>query len=356
MAAEPTPGWSVPAWPRPAAGDVRLRRRRSLALFALLLDAAVVVGVWVLIRYASDRWWPATLILFGPRWVWALPSLAVAPLLALWRPRLLVGLLVVLLFVAGPMMGFCVPWRTLGSAPATDFHLRVLTCNVHRGAVAPPALADLIDTLAPDVVVLQDWASRDAPGLGHRTDWHRRRDDELYVATRFPLLDTELYNSRQFSEGRGSLARYALETPIGTLAFFNTHLNSPRQAFEEVIDHRFRQGDALQHNSDLRREQAQTARAAMDRVRGPVLMAGDFNTPVESPTYRTAFGEMMNAFSAAGWGIGHTYFTRRFAMRIDQIVAGPGWRCRRCWVGPAVGSPHRPLIADLDWVAAPAGH
>jgi vancomycin resistance protein VanJ len=34
-------------------------------------------------------------------------------------------------------------------------------------------------------------------------------------------------------------------------------------------------------------------------------------------------------------------------VRIDHILAGPGWYCARCWVGPDVGSPHRPVLADL---------
>jgi endonuclease/exonuclease/phosphatase (EEP) superfamily protein YafD len=45
-------------------------------------------------------------------------------------------------------------------------------------------------------------------------------------------------------------------------------------------------------------------------------------------------------------------------VRIDHILAGPGWQAERCWVGPDVGSPHRPVIADLIWtgpVAGPAG-
>ena len=30
--------------------------------------AAVVLGVCLLLHLASDRWWVATLVLFGPRW------------------------------------------------------------------------------------------------------------------------------------------------------------------------------------------------------------------------------------------------------------------------------------------------
>ena len=84
--------------------------------------------------------------------------------------------------------------------------------------------------------------------------------------------------------------------------------------------------------------------------RGPLLLAGDFNLPVESAIYGQYWAQFSNAFSAAGLGLGHTKFTRWHGVRIDHILAGPSWRFRRCWVGPDVKSDHRPLIADVEWV------
>ena len=40
---------------------------------------------------------------------------------------------------------------------------------------------------------------------------------------------------------------------------------------------------------------------------------------------------------------------RKTTVRIDHVLAGKGWNCVRCWVGPNVGSPHRPVLADLVW-------
>ena len=36
-------------------------------------------------------------------------------------------------------------------------------------------------------------------------------------------------------------------------------------------------------------------------------------------------------------------------MRIDHILTTSAWTCTRCWVAGSVGSPHQPLIADLQW-------
>ena len=77
---------------------------------------------------------------------------------------------------------------------------------------------------------------------------------------------------------------------------------------------------------------------------------GDFNTPPDSAMFREYWSSYGNAFSTAGFGWGYTHFTRRTAVRIDQILYSRGWQCKRCWVGPNVGSEHRPVIADVEWI------
>ena len=39
-------------------------------------------------------------------------------------------------------------------------------------------------------------------------------------------------------------------------------------------------------------------------------------------------------------------------MRIDHILIGGLGQASQCWVGPDVGSPHRPVIAVAIWPAA----
>jgi endonuclease/exonuclease/phosphatase (EEP) superfamily protein YafD len=81
----------------------------------------------------------------------------------------------------------------------------------------------------------------------------------------------------------------------------------------------------------------------------PLLVAGDFNLPVESRIYRESWGGFINAFSRSGRGFGFTRFNGWIRVRIDHVLAGPGWRVDRAWVGPDVGSDHRPVVADLVW-------
>jgi endonuclease/exonuclease/phosphatase (EEP) superfamily protein YafD len=79
-----------------------------------------------------------------------------------------------------------------------------------------------------------------------------------------------------------------------------------------------------------------------------VIVLGDFNMPPDSAIYRQFWSDFSNAISSAGFGFGSTHFTHRTAVRIDHVLAGPGWRFRRAWVGPFVGSAHRPVVADVD--------
>ena len=79
----------------------------------------------------------------------------------------------------------------------------------------------------------------------------------------------------------------------------------------------------------------------------PVLVAGDFNLPVDSRIYGEAWSGFLNAFSTAGLGVGHSKYTRWIGVRIDHILTSPEWYVEACRVGPAVGSDHLPLLADL---------
>ena len=50
-----------------------------------------------------------------------------------------------------------------------------------------------------------------------------------------------------------------------------------------------------------------------------------------------------------GLGFGATKRTRWFGVRIDHVLAGPGWTTERAWIGPDLGSDHLPMVADLRW-------
>ena len=323
---------------RPAS---RLARIAAAGAWASLI---VALAAWCLLSF-GDAWGPATVLMFGPRWLIAVPP-AVCLLAA--RPagrRPIVAALAALLVALGPVMGFEVPWGR--ATPDGGPRLRVLTCNMHYGSEAD-ALFELVAEVKPDVVALQEWRE---PEDGPTWDgWHVRRPGGLFLASRSPVRSFEKLG-RHSSGEQGRIARYDLMTPAGPVTVFSLHLASPREELKEAVVTAGTDLDELGENTALRDRQSAYLAGEAARVTGPVLLVGDFNTPPESVLHRRHWGGYTDAFGQAGWGWGHTFANRWTRVRIDHILIGGGGRASACWIGPDVGSPHRPVIADVAWPA-----
>ena len=140
--------------------------------------------------------------------------------------------------------------------------------------------------------------------------------------------------------------RYELDVDGMTVHMFNLHLMSPRWGLRTVQALGWRGAAMLQASSDGRRQQAEVA-GPWCTAEPNAIVAGDFNTPPESPVFRHNFGRLSDAFGTAGWGVGSTYFAGWFSLRLDHILCDRQWQVRECTVGPDVGSEHRPLMAEL---------
>lgn len=347
-------------WPRRIAGAARpawraegpsLWSRGATAagwMYALLLGALVVV-LW----QAGDRWWPTTLVLYGPRWIWGVPLVALTVQVPRLGKRVVGPLLLGGACWLGPIMGICVPWRTWQIDSSLDVQLRILSCNVAVGAPRDGALVGLIEKVQPDVVALQE-APADAESRWFPTGtWYFERGEKVLVASRFPIEQASSAHWRDIG-AEGSLLRCDLNVDGERCHVFGIHLMTPREGLEAVLGHGWRSRRTLENNTHLRGLQSAGARRLVERARGPVIVAGDFNLPVDSLIYRKNWGAWVNAFSTCGWGFGRTKQTRWFGARIDHVLANDDWQFARCWVGPDVGSDHLPLIADVYLRRPPA--
>jgi endonuclease/exonuclease/phosphatase (EEP) superfamily protein YafD len=311
------------------------------------LYALMMMSLCIALYCLADRWWPATLIMFGPRWIWLLPLAILVPTVVLARRHLLRLMAFTLILGLGPLMGFSLPRPALLANNRAAMNLRLLTCNVHHQYLDAPAFLALVEDVQPDIVVLQECSSRNQKAIFGPGNWHVDTADGFVLASRFPIQHREQLVHESLNTRIAGAYRFDVLTPGGTVHIFNVHLQSPRHGLEAVIDGYWQGADQLQANSDLRWRQSSALREWADQVSGPVLLAGDFNTPVESSIYRRYWSMYRNAFSTSGIGIGNTHVTRRTGVRIDHILADPGWAFRRCWLGPDVGSAHLPVIADL---------
>lgn len=321
------------------------------------LYVAAGVAFWLVVRVASDRWWVATVLMFGPRWALALPLLVLIPAaLAIRRRQIwVVGLGMVI--VLGPVMGFRLPWRRALLKDGDGLRIRLLTCNIHRYWLNGPGLGDLIAQAKVDVVALQEWSSRHEGTAFSEGKWYTQRDGELFLASRYPIRKVKELVME--AKEAGIAICYELQTPGGPVYMVNLHLASPHPALEALIEAEPSAKEEIRGNIATRREESRIISEFAAGVKGPILLAGDFNMPTDSTIFQSYWSRFTDAFCSAGTGFGFTYYSRLMRTRIDHILGGSGWQCRQSWVGPALGSPHRPVLAEMEWIGAsptPSGH
>lgn len=335
----------------------RARARRILAVVVALYLAGVLL-VWALLRFRADVWWPATLILFGPRWIWGLPLVVLAPLAALRDRRLLAPLALAALVVAFPIVGLtlALPRRAVAapSSPeaAPPRRLRLMTYNVGEGTSNGADLFRMMAEVSPDVVAIQECGA--VTRVAHRQPGERYSiigHGELCLLSRFPIEKKEVQDPEAIRAlgGTGSVVRYTVHLPAGDVSLVNVHLATVREGLDAVLARGLGGVPALKENLATRSAMSAQARSFVDHAEQPLLIAGDFNLPTDSAIYRRDWASFANAFSTAGSGLGTTKRTRWFGVRIDHILLGPGWSCERAFIGPHLNGDHRPVVADLTW-------
>ncbi|MEK6236173.1 MAG: endonuclease/exonuclease/phosphatase family protein [Planctomycetales bacterium] len=334
----------------------KLQRKASALLTrASWLFAVYLAAVWGTIYFGGDRWWPATILLFAPRWIHVAP---LAPLVigALIAKRSLLPLLLVALVVAvGPIMGFRVPWSGwTGRGGRAD--LRIVTCNVQGVHLDEKALEELIRRHEPDVVLLQECAHR--AEISWPAGWNIRRYGFFVIASRFPLRDprVHLYRWEPAPSATSDAISCTVVSDAGPVSVCNVHLLTPREGLSETLDRRMGinpwKTERLISETKIRRGQNEELMRWMKESGSPSLVGGDFNMPSDSGLYRDFWSPWSNAFDQVGFGLGHTKTTAvgqfAFGSRIDHVLHGAEWTCRGCFVAEDVSSDHRPLVADFQ--------
>jgi vancomycin resistance protein VanJ len=309
---------------------------------------------------SGDLWWFGTMLLFGPRWLVTLPLPVLFPL-ALWRSRrTLFPLIAAALIIAGPFMGLRLPLGKTGCAGAAV--LRVLTCNINSGNFDAAALSALILETKADLVALQE-CPRELR-LALPAGWRTVQEGELALLSRFPLHGVKslqaLHPPHRWP--RTTLLCCVVAAPGGDLDFCTVHLPSPRYGLQVMLDRATLLSPSrmslLFSETSHRWSISRQASAFLASRSLPLVVAGDFNMPVQSAIYREYWGSYSNAFSRTGWGYG---WTERAALRgipigvrIDQVLSGDGFSPCLCRTARDVGSDHLPLIADIARVPVPA--
>ena len=312
------------------------------------------LAAWTVVLAAGpERWDWAAAVLYLPQWFWALPALLLFPAAllrmpgAVWqRVRMPVA---ALLWVAGPVMGLCLPFGRASSP--NGLRLRVMSYNIDTGDGDEAAVIEEIARTNPDILLVQDrGASFERGPLGiFLKDWHTRVAGQYLVAALAPVAGIEYATFPDAAGGEGYL-RCDVLFGRRRLTVYDTHLATPRRS---LLSLRRRGGlENVESNARRRLEQAAILASRVARERGAFLVAGDFNAPLAGLVCREFLDlGLRDAFSEAGFGygytFGHTLPLRHSFLRIDHIFASRGIGLVECRTGTAGGSDHRPVIADI---------
>jgi endonuclease/exonuclease/phosphatase (EEP) superfamily protein YafD len=336
----------------PNAGSARRRKPGLILTICSTGYLVVLLAVAAGDVMGPERWWFGSLNLYLPQWIWAIPAILLVPAYLITAPRWSFVPAAMLLIVLGPLMGFCWPWPGGQPSSGPGIRLRLLTYNVKWAGMNVDAIADEIQQDHPDIVMMQDAAGAlDGKLRPCFTGWYVLSVDQYIVASRYPILAPEIRWITVGTEWHRVLRCTAL---MGDrkVTLYDCHLLTPRWGLGALRHPRSAGVAALNANVEERLEQAGALADHVRRETGPIILAGDLNSPVQSLACRRLFAVgLRDAFSQAGRGYGYTYgqTTRigRPYVRIDHIMVNQGWSVLSCRAGNSVGSAHCPVVADL---------
>ncbi len=354
----------ITTWLKNLGGPASDRPHHRVLWWGVVLFAAATLTAAFLLWGLSDLWWPATTLLFGPRWVLALPLALLIPAAMLWDRALLVPLALLAALLAGPIIEMRTGWRGLLAQPDPVTDLRVVTYNVEGGSRLATTAAGMAQRWEADILLFQECGGilrdeiqeliREPPGPPDASApplWYGDSRASLCVLSRLPIHEVEEMErtALRAAGGSGLVATYRIGLADTPIQVTNVHLETPRDGFELL-----RSGQILSsipliaEKSYMRTIELAQARRWVDQAAGtPRIVGGDFNTPRESRAYRNAWSDWTNAFTEVGRGYGGTRLNGWIRPRIDHILVDRSWQVIDAWVGEDLGSDHLPVIATV---------
>lgn len=338
-------------WPRPGP---KLSTRYRLLPWVYVV---ALVGVWATFRWLGEFNWFAAFLLFVPRLIWALPLVW----FGIWAARtrsVAVGAPSAIAFVLWVSLLSGFRWssrgETIAGASPGGRHLRVFVQNAH-GIPEAEALVERLRVLDPDFIVMQEAGRYSVPWWTNAMashEWHRR--GEHLFGSRFPVGNIVEVWAKGY-------VRYDVEVGPRRMTVFSIHPPSPQFAFRHVFrghDPRYPKEwttlpplAVLRSDVEQRRRVLEAIAADAGLVRGPVIIAGDSNTPDGGRTLRDHFSRWTDAFQAVGRGFGHTFPAGAPWLRLDRVWVSQELQVVGVQQDNTVNSDHRALVVELqpDW-------
>jgi endonuclease/exonuclease/phosphatase (EEP) superfamily protein YafD len=306
--------------------------------------AALVLALLTALAALAGNLWIGDMVTF------VRPQLALATLLALaislllqrWTAGIAVAVLLALNVL--PLVFSGIP-----SAPTADrSNLRILSANLLFDNPTPARFTDVVAELAPDIIVTQE-AKYEWPGmLAALADYPYLVGPEIskwngnLVLSRHPLRARLVEDMPPSGEelGGGQAVRVEADLPGRTLPIVIYAIHAPTPRTFEGWKARNRYLEEL------------TDRIASEPPGTPVLLAGDWNTPVWSPAYASTLSRAgLQASERSLWPAATRIFASvaniNIGTPIDHIAVSEGIGISDFFAGPGFGSDHLPVVADL---------
>jgi endonuclease/exonuclease/phosphatase (EEP) superfamily protein YafD len=272
------------------------------------------------------------------------------------------------------MAAFGLRWghRYLRRAPAAGASsapgdLTVMTFNTLAWQREGRDVEASIAKAEPDIVGMQEIGPRGARHLAtvfaDRLPYHFITDSPsssgAAVLSRFPLRDAVAF---QASPRGHWWQRTTVDTPAGPITYLNVHTRIPhiRTTHRKLSGWRM----PLEFHAEVRRDEVRKLVAMLDKIDGPIVVAGDFNMTERSPDYRLLAARLRDAYRSAGAGLGHTFpaagsFPRAFPapcpmLRLDYVWHSSEFTPAFAVRGDAGHSDHHPIVVGLRWTTPDA--
>jgi endonuclease/exonuclease/phosphatase (EEP) superfamily protein YafD len=316
---------------------------RALHLFLMLAAAGLVLIT--AFTFAARLWWAFDLFShFRLQYVVAALILSVAALAVRAHPMAAVLAAVALVH------GWAIKdlwWGGSANAALGGVPLRVVSANVLSQNRTPEKVLEFVRAADADVVVLVDARQkRWQPVLTalealypHRSPPASRERPPVILFSRHPMVDHEVVRP---PGGRRPYLVADVAVGGATLVVAGVHPSSPSP---REPSHTRRRNRELGHIGDIAR--------GTDR---PVIVAGDFNTTPWSPYFQ----DLLAAAGLRNAALGHGYIGTWPAwfwpvlIPIDHVLLKGPLAATTVRRGPAIGSDHYPIIADLRLLSGPA--
>ncbi|TAD93730.1 MAG: hypothetical protein EAY75_00825 [Bacteroidetes bacterium] len=300
-----------------------------------------------------------------------------------------------LVLACGVLLGVPLCRHMVGTSAAvfnptlTPGHLRIMQWNcMGMGGIDTNstlhasflAAKQMLLTYQPDVICLQDfvnYAGANLPSsiafftetMGYKHHCFMVHYSQNYswgkdeggtaIFSKQPLLQTGQlpYPGKQYPEG---ICWATLNVQGDTVLIASTHFQSmhlsrkpsdlplPIFQYEDsgIINHGWLV-QKLRHFQAYHAQQAQFLRGFLDTCRQPFVLAADLNSVPASYVYGTLKPGLQDAFLEKGTGLGGTYRTRNFGIRIDYLLTSPSVAIEQFSTIDANFYDHHPLVMDI---------